>query len=224
MKKTALLISAAIASTCISTNSYALYAPSHYNSLEECIADANMHRDEDYAAGIDPSSWYQSQVAACNAEFNGQSCNQTNPASPTTMVTNLVVKNQVVVMAETGDKKSEDKSGGKAKRKSSRPQLLGADIYYNDWDAAGNEGRTYGINPTYAIGDRHAFTFMLPISASDPDSGEGSKSVGLDLNYRFSMTDTFALGAHLNSIGLFNDDNNLDDTYNVAVGSYASFL
>ncbi len=138
------------------------------------------------------------------------------PSSANTLVANNIIRTQVFQQAAPA-------SSDSAAAQVSTPKVTRADLFYNAWEANDNDGKTYGINPSFAIGDRHAFTATIPLYITDPDEGEGAKTVGFDGAYRFNWTDTFAIGLHANILGIF-DDGDGDDTHTVSVGPYISYL
>jgi len=142
--------------------------------------------------------------------------NAATPSSSSTLVANTVIKAQVFQQAAPGSK---DTASATAKT----PKVSRADLFYNSWEAGSTDGKTYGINPSFAIGDRHAFTATIPLYVTDPDTGDGSKTIGLDAAYRFNITSNFAIGMHANILGIFGDGD-LDDTHNISVGPYVSYL
>ena len=101
--------------------------------------------------------------------------------------------------------------------------MAGADLFINSWEAGNVDGTTYGINPSYSIGDRHAFSITVPIHATDPDSGEDFVTIGVDGLYKFNFSDAFAMGAHVNYLKSFSDDDRYE-TYSVTGGPFVSYL
>lgn len=146
------------------------------------------------------------------------------PGSSSNITATKVIRTQVFTQAKpkafvsTASSDSQD-----AATQISAQQVGGADVFINFWDADGLEGATYGINPSYSIGDRHSMTFTLPVYMTDPDDGDGNKTIGLDGAYKFNWTEKFAIGVHTNYLLILGDGDN-EDTYNYVVGPYVSYL
>lgn len=97
--------------------------------------------------------------------------------------------------------------------------VFGADAFYGRTEFDGGaKVKIYGTNLSLAVGDRFQFRGTAPLYKTE-FGGSSATTYGLDLNGKYRVSDTFAIGAHANSI---KTDTDFGDEKSWTAGVYAA--
>lgn len=131
-----------------------------------------------------------------------------------TQVVNNVVQNSIFEKAEPAVS-----TAAKSAKSATVTTVFGADAFYQRTELDGGAKiKGYGTNLSLTYGDRFQFRGTVPLYKTEFGNFDAT-TYGLDLNGKYRVSDTFAVGAHGNYIA---NDSDVGDDKSWTAGVYAA--